>query len=157
MFRKLMIVFFVLFTICSYASERPRIEVEKKWYGDVYSIGETETGYWAAAKEAKKIKSLIQSNPEANKEYRKSYMISYFSLGIISAYFLTRDSENYDSSNEQAKDSFDDYLTLLPFILGAGYAHSHYYKKAVNIYNSGLNGKVKIKKGKATLGLVYRF
>jgi len=157
MFRVLVIIFFMMFTIFSYANDRPRIEVEKKWYGDVYSIGEAETGYWAAVKEAKKIKSLIKSNPEANKEYRKSSMISYFSLGIVSAYLLIHDFESNESSNEHAKDYFDDTLILLPFIFGTGYAHSHYYKKAVNIYNSGLNGKVKIKKGKATLGLVYRF
>lgn len=72
-------------------------------------------------------------------------------MAALIVYLISLD--DYDSSNELAREE----LKALPFILVSSYAGAHYHKKAVNIYNSGIEGKIGFTQNKATLGFIYKF
>lgn len=147
----------VLIAVPALAEKEQRIDIEKKWYGEVYSVGEVEAGFWGRLREGKEVAALLRSNPRARVEWNKAMAINYLSMGVFFAYLITADNDYDDSSHEAANNDFDNYLKALPFLWASSYVSSHYAKKAVKIYNGNLEGKVGLIHGGASLGLTYRF
>ncbi|MBL4608685.1 MAG: hypothetical protein JKY01_12770 [Pseudomonadales bacterium] len=151
MLRITMLVLLVSFRSISYADEMQKIEVEAKWYGDTYSVGEKEPGFWGFFREGDEVLALIKSDPDAYGELKKSRIVTYSSFAAVALYYNSLGY--YESSNELLKDQ----LVVLPFLIASGFLVRHYQKKAVDTYNSGVDVHFGIAPKKASLSVVYRY
>lgn len=144
-------MFLSLLSSISYSGELKRIDIESKWYGDVYSVGDKEPGFWGAVKESNEAVELIKSNPKAYSEYKKSRIITYLSFAAV---FLYNESLDY---NESSNDLLQEQLKALPLVIVSSFLALSYQKKAVNTYNSGVDVSVGLTPKNTSLGFVYRY
>jgi len=155
--RSSLVFLLIAWSCVSYAAQHPEINITKKWYGETYRVGEVEKGFWGRVKEAREVDALIRSDTKANLAWKKAKIINNVSLAVVLAYLIVGGQDNNDSSNDDAKDSFNDYLKLTPLIFGAGYIAERYSNKAVRIYNAGIETQASLTTTGASLGWVYRF
>lgn len=120
-----------LLPLYGFAEGAQEIERHDSFWGDYYTIGDIEPGFWGKVKEHAQVTEALADSSASASDMKKAKLFNIVAWVAVVGSVITSDTgDDGDSFDEE------NFLYWMPVIVGASYGHTHFRDAAIKNYNA---------------------